>query len=110
MKDFLKSLAIGVCMLAVGNCTTAKKNFTLEEITTNLQSLNFKEEMQNFEKQKVDNLQKLMNNVIQIRMKAKEKREFLTKKSLSDQIEKNIRENINRIYDRTKTEKIYSNL
>ena len=110
MKDFLKSLAIGVCMLAVGNCTTTKKNFTLEEITTNLQSLNFKEEMQNFEKQKVDNLQKLMNNVIQIRMKAKEKREFLTKKSLSDQIEKNIRENINRIYDGTKTEKIVSNL
>ena len=107
--DFLKNLAVGASMFVVGSCFTLNKEINLEEITKN-QNSNFIEEMRNYEKQRVDNLQKLMNNVVEVRMWAKEKREFLTKKNLSKQIERNIRKRINKLYDVTKTEEVVSNL
>ncbi len=102
--SFLKNLVIGTSLLAIGSCSIPSKNTTLEN------NLNFEEEMQNYEKQRVDSLQKLMNNVVEIRMRAKEKRELITKKNLSNQIEKSIRKDIWRMYDGTETKKTVSNL
>ena len=106
---FLKNLVIGVSLLVAGNCSIPNKEINLEEITKN-QNSNFIKEMRNYEKQRVDNLQKLMNNVVEVRMWAKEKKEFLTKKNLSKQIEVNIRKRINKLYDVKKTEEIVSSL
>ncbi len=88
----------------------ASRNSTLENLVGDNRSFFIREEVQKLENQRIGALQKLMNNVVQVRMKAKEKRNFLTAADLSRQIGENIRKRINRIYDGEKTDEIVQNI
>jgi len=87
----------------------ASRNSTLENLVGDNGSF-IREEMQELENQRIDTLQKLINNMVQVKMKAKEKRNFLTATDLSRQIGENVRKRVGRIYDGEKTDEIVQNI
>lgn len=106
---FLKNLAIGVSIFAIGGCIYNKDSEELfPKNNDNLEKLlEMREELEN---DRLDAIQKITNNVVQIEVLAKRKQTFLTKKELSKQIKGKVLKKINSFYEGNKLETIVDNI
>jgi S1-C subfamily serine protease len=102
----LRNFLIGASAFVIGSCAQASKNSIDEYIKTHPVA----EEIMILESERVNSIQKIMNNVVQINIYTNGKRDFITFEDISRQIGDKVRERILRLYDGTKTDEIVKKL
>lgn len=112
LNPLLKKLITYSTAMIIGGCSLySSRDFSDRLFTENSQNL---EELlileRELESRRIDAIQKITNNVVQIEVLAKRKQIFLTKDNLSKQIKERVLKRINSIYDGDKTERIIESI